>query len=318
MVLRKIVQNSARQCRYAADMTTVFLFLATVLIWGTTWIAIALQVGPVPVMVSIFYRFALAGVLFLGALALLGRLKRPAAWRFVIVQALCLFSFNFIGIYNATTLLPSGLVSVVFSMASLFNAFNARLFFGERITGRVLGAGMLGALGLALIFRDSLGAANGDTARGLLWAVFGTAMFSLGNMASRANTARGVPPVTANAWGMGIGAGVLLLLCLATGQTIAFPQGATYWAALLYLAVIGSVIGFTTYLMLVQRLGPARAGYATVVFPVVALLISTLFEGYVWSISALLGLALTGLGNLLIFTPQRRVAPALKEVATAP
>lgn len=316
--MRKIVQNSARQCRYVTGMTTVILFLATVLIWGTTWIAIALQVGPVPVMVSIFYRFALAALVFLGALALLGRLKPPAAWRFVVVQALCLFSFNFIGLYQATTLLPSGLVSVVFSMASLFNAVNARLFFGERITGRVIGAGALGALGLALIFRDSLGAAGGDTVRGLLWAVFGTAMFSLGNMASRANAARGVPPVTANAWGMGIGASVLLLLCLATGQTIALPHDATYWAALLYLAVIGSVVGFTTYLMLVQRLGAARAGYATVVFPVVALLISTVFEGYVWSASALLGLVLTGLGNLLIFAPKRRVAPRREGVATDP
>ena len=77
------------------------LFAATVLIWGTTWIAIAAQVGAVPLLQSIFLRFALAGLVMLAGLALMGRLRRPAQLRFVVVQALCLFSFNFIGLYNA-------------------------------------------------------------------------------------------------------------------------------------------------------------------------------------------------------------------------
>ena len=54
------------------------LFAATVLIWGTTWIAIAMQVGPVPVLVSVFCRFAVAALVLLAGLALAGRLRRPA------------------------------------------------------------------------------------------------------------------------------------------------------------------------------------------------------------------------------------------------
>ena len=120
-------------------------------------------------------------------------------------------------------------------------------------------------------------------------------------MASRRNGVSGTTPIIANVWGMGIGAGVLLLLALATRQQLVVPVDLTYLAALLYLAVFASVIGFTTYLMLVSQIGSAQAGYATVVFPVVALVISTFFEGYQWTSTAVLGVALALLGNLVMF-----------------
>lgn len=284
-------------------MNTVFLFVSTVLIWGTTWIAIALQVGYAPVVVSIFYRFALAGIVMILGLAVMGRLKRPAHWRFVIVQALCLFCFNFVGLYNATALIPSGLVSVVFSLASIFNAVNARIFFGERIAPRVIAAGMVGAMGLALLFwNDLVVAFDANTLRGIVWAAFGTMLFSLGNMASRKNNMLGVSPVTANAWGMGIGAIALFALIVATRMPVVVPGGGVYWGAMIYLSVIGSVVGFTTYLLLVQKAGSARAGYATVVFPLVALLISTFVEGFEWTLSAGVGVCFIIAGNILMFT----------------
>jgi drug/metabolite transporter (DMT)-like permease len=304
--LRKNVQNLLRLSAYVMPMNTIFLFATTVLIWGTTWIAIALQVGEVPVVVSIFYRFAMAGVLMLAGLVILGRLKIPTHWRFVVVQALCLFCFNFIGLYNAATLIPSGLVSVVFSLASIFNAVNARIFYGEKITLRVIFAGGVGAAGLILLFwHDLFTAVSADSLRGIAWAAFGTMMFSLGNMASRQNSALGISPITANAWGMGISAIALLLLIFVTGERIVPPQGTTYWAALIYLALIGSVAGFTTYLLLVQRIGAAKAGYATVVFPVVALALSTLFEGFQWTSTALGGVGLTLLGNIIMFVRRK-------------
>lgn len=288
------------------QMNTFFLFTATALIWGTTWIAIALQVGEAPVIASIFYRFALVGILMLTSLVILGRLKFPTYWRFVLVQALCLFCFNFIGLYNATTLITSGLVSVGFSLASIFNAVNARIFFGERITFRVIGAGGIGAAGLVLLFwHDLFTTLSADSLRGIAWAAFGTMMFSLGNMASRQNSALGISPVTANAWGMGIGAIALLLLIFVTRQRLVPPQGITYWTALIYLALVGSVAGFTTYLLLVQRIGSAKAGYATVIFPVVALALSTLFEGFQWTLTALAGVGLTLLGNIIMFARRR-------------
>ena len=288
-------------------MLNAALFSAIVLFWGTTWIAIAFQIGPVPIVVSVFYRFALAAVLMLAGLMLLRRLRWPSRWGFVVVQALCLFSFNFIAFYKATALIPSGLVSVIFSLASMFNAVNARLFYGETVSARTFIAGLIGLSGLVLLFwRDLVVSFDLQTLTGMLWATFGTLLFSWGNMASRRNSADGVSPVTANAWGMGIGAFVLLLIILLTGTPMVAPEGARYWSALVYLAVVGSIAAFTTYLMLMARIGAVRAGYATVLFPVVALMISTLFEGYSWHWTAIVGILLTMLGNLVMFVRRKK------------
>lgn len=281
------------------------LFSSTVLIWGTTWFAIALQAGPVPVLVSIFYRFAVAGVLFLLVLALSGRLTVPRKEHqlWLIGQALCLFSLNFICFYTATRYIPSGLESVIFSLSTIFNALNARLFYGDWITKRVVAAGLLGVAGLILMFgRDIIDQSSSGTLIGVGIAMLGTLFFSFGNMISRHNSQVGISPVTANAWGMGYGALILLGLITLSGTPIIAPPDATYLGAMLYLAVFGSIVAFTTYLILVARIGSAKAAYMTVLFPIIALAISTVFEGYEWHWTAVLGLALALAGNMVMFT----------------
>ncbi len=294
------------------------LFAATVLIWGSTWIAIAAELGSVPVLTSVFYRFALAALMLWPLLMLTGRLARtrPRDHLFMALQGLCLFSLNFLCFYNATAFIPSGLVSVIFSLATIYNAVNARIFFGERITARALVATAVGAAGLVLIFWQDLfgGAPNIATLKGIGLAALGTLFFSLGNMVSRRLSASGVPPLTANAWGMGYGALFLLVLIGASGTALPPPPDARYLGALVYLSLFGSVIGFTTYLMLVARIGSGRAAYATVMFPVIALLLSWGFEGYQWQWSAVLGVGLALLGNVILFAraPLRAPRPATR------
>lgn len=294
----------------------VMLFIATVLIWGTTWIAISMQLGPVPVLTSIFYRFALAAVIMLPVLALLGRLT-PASRRdhlFIALQGLCLFSMNFICFYNATSFIPSGLVSVIFSLATVYNAVNARLLFGDRISARTLWATVVGGSGLVLLFGNDLFGGTPDlgTLKGVGLAALGTLFFSLGNMVSRRNSAAGVPPLTANAWGMAYGSVLLLGLIGVTGTELTLPPDTRYLGALVYLAVFGSIIGFTTYLLMVARIGSGKAAYATVMFPVIALVLSSLLEGYVWTFAGGFGMALTLLGNAILFAPAgvNRLRPA--------
>ncbi|PYB77854.1 DMT family transporter [Rhizobium wuzhouense] len=285
-------------------MTNLLLFSSTVLIWGTTWIAIALQIGPVPVLVSVFYRFATAALILVAALVVTRRLKVPtrAQQPFVLAQALCLFCCNFLCFYHAASYVPSGLISVVFSLATIYNAVNARLFFGDRISPRTLLAAALGATGLVLLFGvDILFSLNPDSWKGIGLSALGTLFFSLGNMASRRNSASGIAPITANAWGMSYGALALLALIFLTGTPIVAPPTLTYFGAMLYLAAIGSVVGFTTYLMLVSRIGSQKAAYATVLFPVVALTLSTLYEDYHWTLLSGLGLLMTLAGNAVMF-----------------
>ncbi|HLP70649.1 MAG TPA: DMT family transporter [Rhizobium sp.] len=285
-------------------MTNYLLFSSTVLIWGTTWIAIALQIGPVPVLVSVFYRFAAAALILVGTLIVTGRMKVPPLRQqpFILAQALCLFCCNFLCFYFTAAYVPSGLISVVFSLATIFNAVNARIFFGDRISPRTLLAAMLGASGLVLLFGpDIFVAFNPDSWKGIGLSALGTMFFSLGNMASRRNSAAGISPVTANAWGMSYGALTLLGLVLVTATPMVAPPDLSYLGALLYLSVFGSVVGFTTYLMLVSRIGSQKAAYATVLFPVVALTLSSIYEDYHWTALGVAGLLLTLAGNVVMF-----------------
>ncbi len=293
------------------------LYLLTVLIWGTTWIAIKLQLGVVAIPVSIFYRFALAGVLLYAGLLCLRKLQRLDRRGHLLCagQGLCLFCLNFLCFYTATQWIPSGLVSVVFSAATLWNAVNARLWFGTRIAPRVMVAGGLGLCGLLLLFWPELAGqqASRETLPGLGFALLGTFCFSTGNMLSSLQQRAGIRPLTGNAYSMLYGSAILLAGCLAAGVPFGFDPAPAYVGALLYLAVFGSIVGFTAYLTLVGRMGPARAAYCTVLFPVVALSVSAFAEGYRWTPAALAGLALVMAGNVLVFTrwsPFRRRAAA--------
>jgi drug/metabolite transporter (DMT)-like permease len=283
----------------------LFLYLLTVLIWGTTWIALKLQLGVVPIAWSVAYRFALAAVVLFVWLIATGRLKRPrgVAMGLVAAQGLFLFCLNFLCFMQASRYIPSGLVAVLFSTATVWNAFNARVFLGRPLNHRVLLGSLLGLLGLVALFWPELTRheASAHTGLGMAYGLAGTLCFSIGNMLSTRLQATGHTPVVTNAWGMLMGATALTVGCLAAGVPWAFEANERYVGALLYLAIPGSVIGFTAYLTLVGRLGPEKAAYCTVLFPVVALNISAWVEGYAWTAPALLGLALVMAGNVLVF-----------------
>ncbi|AXK39947.1 DMT family transporter [Crenobacter cavernae] len=290
------------------------LYLSTVLIWGTTWIALKWQLGDVAIPLSIAYRFLLAALILFVLLAASGRLKIPRgpAAKLIAAQGLCLFCFNFLCFYHASRYIPSGLVAVVFSTATLWNALNARVFLKRRIAPQVLAGGALGLLGMTALFWPQLAgrAADAGTLTGLGLALVGTLCFSIGNLLSSKLQGLGLAPLQTNAWAMLAGAAVLVAGSMAAGLPFTIDTQARYLGALLYLAIPGSVIGFTAYLMLVGRLGPERAAYCTVLFPVVALNVSVWFEGYQWTPPALAGLALVMAGNVLVFR-QKPVAPKL-------
>lgn len=285
------------------------LYLLTVLIWGTTWIALKLQLGVVAIPASIVYRFALAG-LILFAFLLLTRRLQPMNRRghlICLAQGVCLFCVNFLCFLNASQWLASGLIAVVFSTATLWNALNARLFFGQRIAVNVLAGGALGLVGLALLFWPELSShqANADTLLGVGLALLGTLCFSAGNLLSTLQQKAGLRPMTTNAWGMVYGASLLGVYCLLSGVPFSVEWNARYIGSLLYLVIPGSVIAFTAYLTLVGRMGPERAAYCTVLFPLVALNVSAFAEGYQWTAPALLGLLAVMAGNVLVFRRPR-------------
>ena len=266
------------------------LYGLVVVIWGTTWIAIFLQQGPVAAPVSIFWRFAVASVAMLTILLVTRRL-RPLAARdhvFCLLQGCCVFCFNFWCFYTAAAYINTGLESVIFSMAVLFNAINSFLFYRQQPPGRFWLAAALGLAGIVTLFWDDLWASglNASLLLGIALSALGTYGFSLGNMLSIRHQRRGLET---------------LAIALIRGDSFAPQWTLSYMGALLYLAVFGSVIAFGAYFTLVGRIGAGKAAYSTLLFPLVALTISTFYEGYVWHSNAVAGLALILVGNLVMF-----------------
>ena len=292
------------------------LYLLTVLIWGTTWIALKLQLGVVAIPVSIVYRFGLAALVLFALLLLTRKLQvmNKRGHLICLAQGLCLFCVNFMCFLTASQWVPTGLIAVVFSTATLWNALNARIFFKQKVARNVLAGGALGLLGLGLLFWPELRGhtASPETLLGLGLALIGTMCFSAGNMLSSLQQKAGLKPLTTNAWGMLYGASMLAVYCAVSGIPFNMEWNTRYIGSLLYLVIPGSVIGFTAYLTLVGRMGPERAAYCTVLFPLVALNVSAYVEGYQWTSEALAGLVLVMLGNVLVFRKPKPLPVAAK------
>ena len=282
------------------------LYGLVVVIWGTTWIAIFLQQGPVAAPVSIFWRFAVASAAMMLVLLALGRLRKLALrdHLFCMVQGCCVFCFNFWCFYTAAKFINTGLESVIFSMAVLYNAINSFIFFGQRPPARFWAAAILGLLGIITLFWDDLLASgwSHELLLGIGLSALGTYGFSLGNMISLRHQRNGLETMTTNAWAMTYGTLVIGAIALVRGDSFVPEWTMSYIGALLYLAIFGSVIAFGAYFTLVGRIGAGKAAYSTLLFPLVALSISTVYEGYVWHMNAVAGLLLILTGNLVMFT----------------
>ena len=281
-------------------------YCLTVLIWGLTWTAIRLQVESAPVDLSVFYRFAMASVVALGGLALLRRLPKMT-WhqhRLLMLQGVTLYSVNFLLIYRAAETMTTGLLAVVFSLAALFNAFNGWWIMRQRPSPRVYPAVALGVTGVALLFWHDLTLGNATVAA-IVFAAGGTFWFSLGNLISLKVRNAEIHLLAGNAWAMAYGALVLGLWCLIQGVQWHLPQSGIFWGATVFLAIPGSIIAFYCYITVIRTLGADKAGYATVLFPVVALSVSTWLEGFEWTLTAMIGALLALLGNCVLF---RKVA----------
>jgi len=282
------------------------LYISVVVIWGTTWLAIYMQQGVVSVPVSIFWRFAVAAVVMLIVLRSLGRLRRISLrdHLFCMLQGGCVFGFNFVCFYYAAAYISSGLESVIFSMAVLFNAVNSLIFFRQRPSKNLLPAAVLGISGVVALFWHDLVATQlaPSLLLGIGLSALGTFGFSLGNMISTRHQRRGLETLSTNTYSMFYGTVIMGVLALLRGDSFMPEFTLRYLGSLFYLAIFGSVIAFGAYFTLVGRIGASQAAYSTLLFPLVALSLSTLYEGYVWHSNAIIGLVMILLGNLVMFS----------------
>jgi drug/metabolite transporter (DMT)-like permease len=310
-------------------MQNAALYILTTLIWGSTWLVITFQLGVVAPEASVAYRFGLASALLVGY-AWLRRLPMRFSvldHGFIALQGASLFCLNYITVYLAEQHLASGLVAIVFSTLTLCNVVLAAVFLGNPVRPRIVWGGLLGVGGLALVFsRELTGlpsrtgvppalaartvASAAEWRLGLVLSFSGVISASIGNIVAARNQRAGLPVVQTNAYGMAYGALATLVIALVRGVPFGFDLSGGYVLSLLYLAIFGSVVAFGAYLTLVGRIGVERAGYIAVVFPLVALTLSLLFEGLGLSALGLLGVLLVAAGNVLVLSRRKGVAPA--------
>ena len=299
-------------------MSPGLLYSGTVLIWGSTWLAIRFQLGVVSPEISLVYRFGIASLLLLVWCRVRG-IPPPTGWRnhsSLILLGACLFSFNYLLFYIAAEDLATGLLAVIFSTMTVMNILNGALFLGRRVEWRIILGSGFGLTGICLVFWPeviALGKAH-NIFLAVLLGVIATYFASLGSIISVRNQKSGIEIIAGNAFGMLYGTALMMLYALISGVHFNFDPSFEYMGSLMYLSVFGSALAFTLYLTLVGQIGPEKAAYVTVLFPIVALTLSTLFENYLWSALAGVGVLLVLIGNVIVLTNRHQFRALLNRI----
>ncbi len=281
-------------------------FLLVTLIWGSTWIVIRDQLGSVPPSWSVTYRF-LAAAAAMFAYAALRREALWPGWRafgFAALLGLAQFVFNFNFVYRAELYVTSGLVAVLFALLIVPNTLMGRLFLGTVITARFAIGAAVAMVGVGMMilheYRAALAVSAGGGGAVLLGTAFTLAAVfsaSVANVMQGGRFARNQSMIVTLAWAMLLGSGVNALFALATAGAPVWDARPAYLGGILYLGVLASAVAFPLYFGIIRAVGPGPAAWSSVLVPIIAMAISTVAEGYIWSTLSLAGgiIALVGM-----------------------
>ncbi|NVK11793.1 MAG: EamA family transporter [Gammaproteobacteria bacterium] len=292
-------------------MNVAALFITSSLVWGTTWIAITFQLGNVAPEASVSYRFAIAtAIMFL--ITRLKKIPLRLDWRQQLwMAALGLFyTGNYLSVYRAEIEISSGLVAVAGSCIMFFNILLAQFFLKHQITRRLAIGALLGFTGVCLLFLPEASGVANRYWIGVTFALFAAFAASCANIIAAYKGSQGQHIFATNTWWMLWCTAFTAIAVPLTGNHFSFEYSTEYISSLIYLAVFGSVVAFSSYLSLMDKVGPGKASYIAVITPVIALIISTLFEGMSWSTTGYIGVALIILGQLIIFKRSKDKAQA--------
>jgi len=278
-------------------------FFIVALIWGSTWLVIKDQIGSVPPSWSVTWRFVVAAI-GMGLLAVVRResLRIDAAGlRIAALLGLTQFVMNFQFVYRAEQHLTSGIVAVLFALLLVPNALLGWLWLKQPVTrGFIAGSAVAGTgIALLLIHEYRMAPPEGKVLAGIVLTAAALLSASTANVLQTTQAARRQPMIPLLAWAMILGATMDGVFAYAMEGPPQFDMRPSYVFGVLYLGLIGSVVTFPLYFRLLQRLGAGRGAYNGVLVPVIAMVLSTLFEGYRWSLLAAAGSALAMIGLVL-------------------
>ena len=272
----------------------VLPFILVTLIWSSTWIVIRDQLGSVPASWSVCYRFLLAGV----AMAIFARFRGislrigAAGLGYAALLGLAQFVFNFNFVYRAEHYLTSGVVAVIYAMLLIPNSILAWLIFRQPVSRGFIAGSAVAVTGIALMLvheYHAAGIAPDKILLGILFSTLGLLSASTANVMQGMEIARRLSMVAVLAWAMMFGAGMDAVFAWITVGPPVMEWRVAYLAGIGYLGIAGSVVTFPLYFGLIRHMGAGRAAYTSVLIPVIAMLISTVVEGYHWSALAITG-----------------------------
>jgi len=285
-------------------MNNYFLFLITLFCWSPTWYLIKFQLGYVDPLVSVFYRFLIAAIIIFIYLVIKNKnLKFSINHHFwFLFFGTCLYSINYVFFYLSNTYLISAFPAIVFSTVVIMNILGETFYFKKKPSLKTLIGATIGMIGIIIIFKDEIFnfSLTEGTHIGLFLALIGTFCASTGNMVYQRNLNNNFPVIQTIAYAMLYGSLVTLMATQVRGAELLFENSISYISSLLYLAIFGSIFAFVSYLKLLEKVGPGRAGYVGVVMPVLALIISTIFEKLEWQIDLIIGLPILIIGAILV------------------
>lgn len=279
------------------------LFSVVVLIWGSTWLAITFQFGEVDPTLSVAYRFFIAA-LILFAYCKFKKLSLKLPRHIHIKMAgvgLCLYTLDYTLLYQSQQYIISAIVALMSSGMVYINVVLRRVLLKKPIRAEVIIGATLGMLGIGLIFLPEFSkvSANQFLLLGISFALASFFFASLGNVISERILDHGTPVIQMNFWAMGYGVIFIFTAALFNGAEFTLPTQPHYYYSMFYLSVFGSVLAFGAYMQLVKQMGSDKAAYVVLIYPIVALILSTLFEGYQWQLEALIGVAIVLVGNAI-------------------
>ena len=285
-------------------MNNYILFLITLFCWSPTWYLIKFQLGYVDPLVSVFYRFLIAAIIIFIYLVIKNKnLKFSINHHFwFLFFGTCLYSINYVFFYLSNTYLISAFPAIVFSTVVIMNILGEKFYFNKKPSLKTLIGAIIGMIGIIIIFNEEIFnfSLSEGTHIGLFLALIGTFCASTGNMVHQRNLNNNFPPIQTIAYAMLYGSLVTFLVTKTRGAELLFENSVSYISSLLYLAIFGSIFAFISYLKLLEKVGPGRAGYVGVVMPVLALIISTIFEKLEWQIDLIIGLPILIVGAVLV------------------
>jgi drug/metabolite transporter (DMT)-like permease len=141
---------------------------------------------------------------------------------------------------------------------------------------------------------------SSGTSYGIFLGIIATYFASLGNLISAHTSKIKLEVIPVTGLGMFYGSISLMIYLILMGNSFSFEVSHQYIFSLIYLSIFGSVFGFSLYLTLIKKLGSNDAAYVAIIMPLVALVVSTFFEGLVWDVSLVLGAIMIVLGNVII------------------